>query len=333
MTYTHTLLRAIGIPFVVAILGIAGYMAIEGWSFLDAAYMTVITMTTVGYREVAPLSQTGMIFTLFLIITGVGSVFYAMTAIMAYIVEGQFQKAMGRFRMKGKIEHLRNHYIICGYGRVGQQIAREFIREGESFVIIDASPDSVERCAVDGFLHIHGDAARDEILLQAGIERAKGLVTAVDSDADNIYVTLSARVLRPDLNIVARANMEGTEPKLIRAGANRVISPYSIGGRRMATHLTRPLVADFLDTLMHSDRLELLLEEIEVGFHSPLANKNLVEARQAAASGASILALKKKTGEMVTELDDRTIIEVGDKLVALGTRSQMRALEGIAVEV
>lgn len=310
--------------------GVAGLMFIEGWSFLDALYMTVITMSTVGFKEVHPLSSAGMVFVLALIVLGVGSFLYIITSMAEYVVAGHLIGAIGRRKMKKDIDYLKNHYIVCGFGRVGQQVATELKREEVPFVIVDNNPDSIKRCASEGCLYIQGDASNDEVLKEAGIERVKGLVTATDSDADNVYVTLSAKNLRSDIFVVARANIEGSEHKLLKAGADRVISPYSIGGRRLASLLLRPTVVEFLDVVMYSTEIELIMEEVLVHKKSPFVGAPMADARTRCITGANILAIKKKDEKkMIVTSSSNIIIEAGDRLVAFGTREQLKELEGL----
>ncbi|MEK6726492.1 MAG: potassium channel protein [Deltaproteobacteria bacterium] len=310
--------------------GVAGLMFLEGWSFLDSLYMTVITMSTVGYREVHPLSLSGMVFVITLIVLGVGSFLYIITSLAEYVVAGHLVGALGRRRMKKEIDSLNNHYIICGFGRVGQQVAAELKREGVPCVIIDSDQNSIDRCISEGYLYIQGDASNDEVLKKAGIERVKGLVTATDSDADNVYVTLSAKNLRDDIFVVARANTEGSEHKLHKAGADRVLSPYSIGGRRLASLLLRPTVVEFLDVVMHSTEIELIMEEVLVHKNSQFVSAPMADARTRCMTGANILAIKKK-GEkkMIATPSPDIIIEAGDRLVVFGTREQLKELEGL----
>ena len=246
--------------FSIMAVGVIGLMFIEGWSFLDALYMTVITMSTVGFKEIHPLTTEGKVFIIILIVLGVGSFFYIVTVTAEYIISGHLKGVIGRKRMKKEIDALNNHYIICGFGRVGEQVAGVLNSERKPLVIVDNNPDALQQCNSLGYLFVEGDASNDEVLKEAGIFKAKGLVSAIDSDADNVYVTLSAKGIRDDIFVVARANLEGAEHKLRKAGANRVISPYSIGGRRLASLLLRPAVVEFMDVVMHNAEIELFME-------------------------------------------------------------------------
>lgn len=321
------LLWAAGALVLIIVVGVSGYMLIEGWSFFESLYMTIITITTVGYGEVHPLSTAGRIFSILLIVGGVGGALYTLSGIMEFVIEEQFGTTLRRRRMRGRIEKLRDHFILCGYGRVGRQIALEFRREGTPFVVIESHPERQERAAQEGCLHILGDATHDEVLKAAGIEHARGLVAAVGSDVASTFITLSARGLRPDLFILARANEEDAEAKLRRAGADRVISPHSISGRRMAMLALRPLVVEFVDTVLHGDKMELLLEDIELTMASPLLDKTLAEVEER-LGGAYVMALKKRDGRLLPSPPGETRLEAGDQLVVMGTPAQLEALEG-----
>jgi voltage-gated potassium channel len=307
-------------------LGGIGYWLIEGWSFLDSLYMAVITVTTVGFAEVHPLSPTGRVFTAALIVLGVGGITFAFSALTNYIIAGELGGVLEKRRMTRRVSALREHYIVCGFGRVGYQVCVELKREGQPLVVVDANPPSVERAMSQGYPVMVGDAGNDRVLLEAGIDRACGLVAAVDSDAANLLVVLSARALNSDLYIVARANFEDTEDKLQIAGADRVISPYSLGGRRMAQMLIRPDVVDFLDVVMHDESLELLLEELSVGQDCALDECSIGEARIRMVTGANILGLKRKEGGIIIAPETSTVLYPGDILIALGTRRQLEAL-------
>ncbi len=317
----------IGIIFgLITIIGGVGYWIIEGWSWLDAFYMAIITVTTVGFGEIHPLSPVGRVFTTMLIVLGVASITYAFSALTNYVIAGELGGILERRRMARRVNSLRNHYIVCGFGRVGHQVCIELRREGQPLAVVDADPPSVEQASSQGYPVVIGDAGDDQVLQEAGIERARGLVAAVDSDAANLLVVLSARALNPDLYIVARANLEDTEAKLLRAGADRVISPYSLGGRRIALMLIRPDVVDFLDVVMHDESLELLLEDLTVGYGCPLDQCTIGEARIRKATGANILGLKREEGKIVISPEASTVLYPGDVLIALGTRQQLEAL-------
>ena len=329
---THPLRRlrnASLILIAVIAAGTAGYILIEGWSVLDSLYMTVITIATVGFGEVHPLTTAGRIFTIFLIAGGVAGAGYTLARVVEFMIEGYFSDIWGGRTMKKKIDQLSGHYIVCGFGRVGEQVAREFTRTGAEFVVLDNNPDVQKFLDAEGVLYIQGDAADEDVLQAAGIERAKGLVSVVDSDADNVYVTLTARALRPDLFIIARSNSENSAYKLKRAGANRVVSPYSLGGRRIASMVIKPVVSDFLDTVMHGENLELQLSELKIGEGSPLGNQTVKEADIRKKSGAMVLSIYRQDGKFENDLHGDTRIGEGDRLIVIGTRDQLDKLETI----
>jgi voltage-gated potassium channel len=327
MSSVRRLIWSIGALVAIVIIGVIGYMVIEGWPFLDAIYMTITTITTVGFREVHPLSDAGRIFSIILIIFGVGGALYVLTTLMGYILEGQFGITMGRRRMKTKIAKLKDHFILCGYGRVGQEIAQAFSEEGVPFVIIANNEEHIAKADKEGYLYIFGDATSDEVLKEAGIERAHSLVAAVGSDTDNTFITLSAREVRPDLFIEARCSSSESESKLRRAGADRVISPHAIGGRRMAMLALRPAVVDFIDTVTYGRGRELELENVDVASGSPLVGRTTAQARS--QDGITVLAMRKKSGKLMANPPGEEIIEDGDRLIVIGTKKRLAALESI----
>lgn len=322
--------RFIGIISALALIitaGVIGYEVIEGWSFLDALFMTVITLSTVGFEEVHGLSSAGKVFTTVLIISGVGAMLYTLTTIVQYLIEGEFANIWGRRRMKEKISKLKGHVILCGYGQVGRQVARVFESERVPFVVIELDQEALAEADNAGYLYLQGNATSDEVLKEAGVERARALVAALGADADNLYVTLSARELHSDLFIVARVSTEESEPKLQRAGADRTMSPYRIGGRRMAMLTLRPLVVDFVDTTMYSRGRELVLENVRVWSGSPVEGKTVREGEEH-CGGMSILAVRKKDGRLLANPAQETLLESEDEIVIIGTREQLRVLEG-----
>lgn len=325
MNSAHRVIWGVLALIAIIAIGITGYMTIEGWSFLDALYMTIITITTVGYNEVHSLSSGGRVFSIFLIIGGVGGALYALTGIVQYVVEGNIRDILGRRRMEGKIAELKKHFILCGLGRVGEEIARTFKEEGVPFIVIDNRPERISQAEAAGYLYLQGDATSDEVLKEAGIERAQGLVATLGSDADNTYITLSARVLRPDLFIETRASDAKAEKKLKRAGADRVVAPNSIGGRRMAMLALRPAVVDFIDTIAYGRRRELHLENIDIEADSPLVGMTTKEARD--RTNVAILAMQKKDDRLIPNPPDEETIEKGDRLIVIGTKKRLATLE------
>jgi voltage-gated potassium channel len=327
MNPTRRLLWGISVLVAIIVAGVTGYMVIEGWSFIDAIYMTIATITAVGYDEVHPLTTTGRIFTIFLIVGGVGGALYALSGVAGYIIEGHLCTTWGRRRMERNITKLKRHFILCGYGRVGREIAHIFTEEGVPFVIIDKNRESIATAEKDGYLYVLGDATNDEVLKEAGIERARGLMAAFGNDADSVYITLSARELHPNLFIEARASSSLTEARLRKAGANRIISPHSLGARRMAQLALRPTVVDFIDTVIYDRGRELRMENIAVCSDSALAGLTVEETRR--CTKAAILAINKKGGKLVANPSGEETIEDGDYLIVLGTRQQLETLEEI----
>ncbi len=305
-------------------LGTLGYVLIEGWTPLEALYMTVITITTVGFAEVHPLSPDGRIFSIFLALIGVGGAFYLLTNFTGYIVEARLSINPRRRRMESKIEKIRNHFMICGFGRVGREIAATFQGEKVDFVVLESHPETAARAESSGCLVVRGDATEDATLLAAGIERARGLVAAVGDDATNTFIVLTAHQLRPDLFIEARATNPGAEAKLKLAGAKRVVSPHRIGGRRMAMAAIRPGVVDFFDKVAWSKGREFSLENILVGEGSSLIERQVEDLRREAS--ISVLAVTGSGGQLTASPAGGHIIRQGEHLVVMGTDEQLKAL-------
>lgn len=307
-------------------LGTGGYMLIEGWSFLDALYMTVTTITTVGFREVQPLGTGGRIFTICLILLGVGVALYILIGIVTLVIEGELGLALGERRMRAKIRALQDHFVLCGFGRVGEEIGRELRQRGTPFVVVESNPEAIRRARERGYLLVEGDASSDAVLLEAGIERARGLLAASDSDAGNTYITLTAKAMRPDMIVVARAGQPQNQEKLRRAGADRVISPYLIGGRRMALSALQPLVVDFVDTLVGGGRLgEKIIAEVEATEESGLIGRSVGELVPA-SSEAVVLAVQRATGDLVVSPRDSVTVQKGDILIVVGYEADLEPL-------
>jgi len=311
-------------------LGTLGYSAIEGWQTFDALYMTVITLATVGFKEVQPLSQEGKLFTIILIISGTGMIAYTLSCLLQFTLEGQLRKILGRKKLESRISKLRDHYIICGFGRIGHRICREFQSRPTPFVVVEKNHHHLERLDREGFMYVEGDATDDEILLAAGVAHAKGLITAVTSDTDNVYITLTARGLNPQLFILARAGEEGSEKKLMRAGASKVISPYTIGASRMAQAILRPSVVDFIEIATASENLELQIEEIAIAASSNLAGKSLIDSGIRQSMGIIIVGIKQANGQMLFNPPPASVIEPNSVLIILGERTAINQLEKIA---
>ena len=312
---------------VLVFIGTIGYILIEGWPFLDALYMTVTTISTVGFMEVHALSRTGRLFTMLVIVSGVTVLFYTVGKIAQVMFEGQFQRYFGRMKVEKKIESMRDHYIICGYGRIGSLICKEFAAKPVPFVVVENKPDVIEKLEEEGYPYLRGNATEDESLLKAGIKRAKGLVSVVTSDTENVYITLTARGLNPDLFILARAGEEGSDIKLKRAGANKVISPYHIGGSRMAQAILRPNVVDFIEIATGHDHLDLQMEEICIPGASSFVGENLLSSGFRKETGVIIVGIKKANGKMVFNPESHTRIDGQDTLIVLGEPSSIMKLE------
>jgi voltage-gated potassium channel len=311
---------------IVIILGTAGYMALEEWSFPDALYMTITTITTVGFSEVHKLSEGGRYFTMFLIVFGVGTILYTFNNAARVVIEGEIQAIFGRRKVEKRIRESKDHYIICGYGRMGSVICKELKDKGASFVVVEKEQAAIGGAGTD-MLFVRGDATKDEVLREAGIEKAKGLISVLPTDAENLYVVLSAKVLNPDLSIVARAGEEGSEQKLLRAGADRVVSPYHIGGLRIAHTVLKPSVVDFIEFATRSGNIDLQMEEIYVREGAVIAGTTLDQCGIGRELGIIIVAIKRTGGDMKFNPTFKSVIKPGDILIALGERTKLKMLE------
>jgi len=324
---TRNLVIAIFLSAGIVLFGTAGYMVIEGWGFLDALYMTVITISTVGYREVHTVSVPGRIFTIFLVISGVGFILYMTGALVQFLVEGRMRTILGRRRLDRKINRLKNHYIICGYGRIGRVVSRRIIRKPLDVVVIEKSPDLVPVMEADGMLYISGDAAHEENLIKAGIDRAKGLIAALATDAQNVFLILTARQLNPELNIIARADRKESKKKLLAAGANVVESPYDVGALSMAQRILRPTVTNFLNLALAHRRKDIQMEEIPVSPASSLVNVMLKDSAIRQNYNLILIAIKRSDGSMLFNPSYETVIRAGETVIAVGEVENLRKLE------
>lgn len=307
--------------------GTLGYAVIEGWSLLDAFYMTIITVTTIGYGEIRPLSDTGRVFTIFVALFGVGTVAYAVGQFSRLMVEISLREILGRNKLQKKINALRGHYIICGFGRIGRVTAQELRAKGLDVVIVDNNPAVISELDETGFLHIQGEATDDDNLLAAGIERARGIITVVSSDADNVYIVLTARAMNEKLFIVSRASEEKSVAKLKRAGANKVISPYQIGARKMAQTVIRPAISDFIDnTLWGGSGEQLAMEEMLVTGESRIKDVSLMESNIRRDLDLIVIAIKTAEGRMIFNPSAAATVRVGDTLIAVGLAENMEKL-------
>lgn len=314
---------------IILLCGSIGYLLIEGpeWTTLDALYQTMITLTTVGFQEVHPLSSPGRIFTMFLILSGMGFIFYFLFRATEVVIEGTVKDLFGRRKLEKKITRLEGHYIICGYGRIGRTVAQLLQQKPLEVVVIDKNPEYIPEFQEKGLLYILGEATDEDLLIKAGIEKAKGLVAVVSSDADNVYITLTARGLNSKLFILARAAEEASVRKMIRAGADKVVSPYDIGARRMANTILRPTVIDFIELAMHTRNLELQMEEITIREGAQLQNVTLMESAIRKDYNLIVVAIKKRAGEMIFNPSPQAKLQVGDTLVVLGDRGNLTRLE------
>jgi voltage-gated potassium channel len=317
---------AIGLVTAVAVAGTVGYMLIERWSLLDSLYMTAITVGTVGFSEVHPLSAAGRIFTILLILAGVGALGFAFGQLVEFILEGHLTNILEVRRMDKLLAELKDHTIVAGLGRVGSVTARTLADEGAAFVVIDSSPEAIRAAADKGWVVIEGDATEEETLARAGIERAAAVVTALSGDAQNLFVTISARSLNSSAFIVARSEHESTEAKLVKAGANRVITPNVIGGRRMASMVLHPTVNDYLDIVSGAQGVEFRLQEVELDSDSSYVGQTLAEARIRESTGAQVVAILNPDGTVDANPHAATRLVSGQRLVVLGSVDQVAVL-------
>ncbi len=319
------------IPVGLIVVGTVGFHVLEEkYTLFDALYMTVTTITTVGYGEVHPLGTQGRIFAMFLLLGGVFSLFYAMGELIRAVVSGEMQSLLGKQRMDQLLAQLHQHIIVIGYGRMGRLVCREFEMQHVRFVMLERSPEAVASFKGEYGIPLLGDATNDETLRLAGVDRARALVTALPSDADNLYITMSARLLNDKLVIVVRAEDDQAEKKLLRAGANRVVSPYAMGGYRVAHAVLRPTVVDFLDLAIRSEHLELQIEETKIAPRSRLVGVAMKDSRLRQDLGIIVVAIKKSNGEMMFNPSHEARIEANDILITMGHRDQVNQLAALA---
>jgi voltage-gated potassium channel len=310
----------------IIVFGTGGYMVVEGMSAFDAFYMTIITISSVGFMEVQPLSALGRGITIVIIVMGISLMTFTLGQVARIFVEGELRRVLGRRKLEKQVAELQDHYIICGYGRIGQIIVKELTTTKIPLVVIEQDPAAIEMLEEEGILYLNMDATSDEALKTAGLDRARGLVTAVSSDADNVFIALSAKGMRPDIFILARASDVKNESKLLRAGASRVVCPYQMGGRRMAEILHKPTVVDFLDqTMMHTE-LGLQMEEAIIAQGSPIIGKTLVSSNLRQDFGVIIVAIKRITGEMVFNPGPGETFDAGDVIVAIGKKTELQRM-------
>lgn len=308
-------------------LGTLGYSVIERWPLLDALYMTVITLSTVGFKEVYSLSPGGRMFTIVLIVVGVAGAAYTLSVMGQMVLEGEIKRLLGRRRMQKGIRELVNHYIVCGFGRVGRRVARELCLRRVPFVVVDQDPQRIEQAEKDGFLFVQADSTADQTLIDAGVERAKGLIIAIANEADNVFISLSARQLNPSLFITARGETDEAEKKLLRAGANKVVFPHKIGAIRMALTTLRPNLVDFMRVVTFDKDTGLAIEEIQIKPGSPLEQTTLQVCPIRKELGIMVVGIKKVGKDVFLNPAPDTKIEAGDILIVIGEREKLEKLE------
>jgi len=313
---------------IVFFVGISYYMGAEDWDFASSFYMVVITLSTVGFMEVNQLSEQGRIFTAFMIMGGVGGFVYIAGAFAQIIIDGRLQILWGKHKMMKEIGKMKDHFIICGHGRIGSIVAQEIMAEGHDVVVIEQTPELIDKMEQDGILCLEGDATSDEMLLNAGLLHAKSLISALTSEAANVYVTLTARQLNPDIIIVARAGDKSHISRLELAGADRVVLPHFIGGLRMAQNVLRPTVTNFLELAVRGG-IDLQMEELEVTPTSELVEKDLIESKIRPRFNLIIIAIKKESGEMVFNPGPKEVINSRDTLLAVGKKSDLNDIKNI----
>jgi len=314
---------------VTLVIGTVGFIVVDNYPPFDAFYMTLITMTTVGYGETHPLSHAGRVFNSFLIIFGVTTIFIAIGAMTQTIIEREFGEAIGQRRNKRMIDKLKDHYIICGFGRVGRGAAAELQHANVPFVVVDNNPDRVEKAMLAGMLAVAADSTRDETLRLVGIDRARGLVSALATDADNLFVLLSAKGLNPQIYVAARAAEEGAEAKMRRAGADAVFAPYSITGHRLAQALLRLHVVQFLDFTTKDIGMDIAIEQVRVSEHSPMASHSIKEMQIGRDVGVIVMAIRKGDGRMMFNPGADTRVDAGDHLIVMGQQENLDTLESL----
>jgi voltage-gated potassium channel len=308
-------------------IGTGGYMVIENWTIMDSLYMTVITLSTIGYGEVNPVSPSGRVFTLVLIVMGVGFFLYVIGSVVQFLVEGRIRLILGRHKLEKQISHLNNHYIVCGYGRMGRAFCRYLIQKGLKFVVLEKNEDRIPVMNTDHVLYISGEATVEENLHAAGIQRASNLIATLGTDADNVFLALLAKGLNPRLYVVARASQNTSKKPLDTAGADVVVSPFDIGARRMAHAILRPNVIRFLEFAFADESTDIHIEEIPVADSSKLVNVTLQESGIRHNYNLIILSIIKKDGEMLFNPSAGTTIGAGEKVIAVGSINSLRRLE------
>ncbi|MDH7479433.1 MAG: potassium channel protein [Syntrophomonadaceae bacterium] len=324
--HLRRILLSLSILLAVILLGVLGSMKLMDLNLVQALYVTIVTMTTTGFGDFVPTNDLGRIFVVFLLLGGVGAVAFASTSMVHLVVEGQLQNFLGRRSMQKDIEKLNRHIIVCGAGRVGENVINRLLAEKRQFVAIEQDEEICRRLRKRGVLIICDNATKDEVLFQAGIERASGLISALSGDTDNVYVTLTAKSINPNIRVVSRVERLESESKLLRAGADRVISPAVLGGQRMASAMLKPASVEFVETVLHRTNLEIVLEELEVSPNSPLVDKAISSSLIRSASGITIVGIVRGS-EFILNPGGKEILRANDVLIVLGKREQLPHFE------
>lgn len=323
------LLFSLILGLLIFIVATTGYMVLESWDLLDAVYMTVTTLSTVGYGEVHEMSPTGRVYTVFLVLFGTAFFLYVAGSVVQFMVEGRIRTILGRKRLDKRIDHLKDHYIVCGYGRIGKVLCKNLKREPIDLVVIDNNQELFSFIEEKDFFYLMGDATDEAMLLKAGIKKAKGLIAVLGTDADNVFLVLTARQLNPDIFIMARAGQESSKSRLAAAGADKVESPYEVGAVSMAQRIIRPTVTSFLDVAFTYKRKDIQMEEIAISFSSKLENVSLKDSGIRQDFNLIIIAIKKPDGNMIFNPSFETVIKGGDTVIAVGEEQNLQKLEKI----
>lgn len=329
MERTRHLLIAILLSVGIIAVGSGGYVLLEGWPILDAVYMTVITMSTVGYSEVHQMSRAGRVFTIFLVFGGVGFTLYVAGAVVQFMVEGRMRIILGRRRLDKQVDRMKDHYVVCGYGRIGRVLCKMIRSKPVDVVVVEKDPEMIPTLEADGMVYVNGDASDEAVLIKAGIERARGLAAVLATDTDNVFLVLTARQLAPAIKIVARSGGDASKKKLHAAGADIVESPYEMGAARMAQRIIRPTVTSFLDFAFADRRQDIQMEEIPVSGLSPLSGIRLMDSGIRQQFDLILIAIKSPDGGMTFNPSFETVIHTGDTVIAVGHPENLAKLEKV----